>query len=73
MTALKAENSTVRNAALVAIGGAWVAANQKGVDPLAEIDANHAEGHTHHVSAATRLIGDTIIKLGPKPAANGQD
>ena len=24
-------------------------------------------GHTHHLSAAQRLLGDTIITLGPRP------
>ena len=38
------------------------------MDLLATVDPSHAEGHTHHVSAVTRLLGDTMIAIGPSPA-----
>ena len=38
------------------------------VDPLVRFDPAHAEGHTHHLSAAARMIGDAKIVLGPQPS-----
>jgi hypothetical protein len=53
--------------ALLAAG--WLVARQRHLDdPIAPIDAAHAQGHTHHVSAAMRLVGDVYIALGPQPA-----
>lgn len=43
---------------------AWVMLD----DPLARFDPAHAEGHTHHLSAAARWMGDAKIALGPQPA-----
>lgn len=68
LTALKTKNQAAKTAALTAIGAAWLAASQRGVDALTTIDPNHDEGHTHHISAATRIIGDSMMKLGPRPA-----
>jgi hypothetical protein len=55
--------------ALVLLGAGWLAARQAKVeDPLAAIDPAHAEGHTHHISGAAVLLGDTYMMLGPQPA-----
>jgi hypothetical protein len=53
---------------LVGLIGAWLLANRRRLDLLAQIDPAHAEGHTHHLSTAARLMGDIGIALGPKPA-----
>ena len=50
------------------LAGAWAIANHRRVDVLAQLDPAHAEGHTHHLSAAQRAIGDAKIVLGPQPA-----
>ena len=57
-----------RLAALAALGAAWLAAQQQNLDLLAAIDPGHAEGHTHHISAAMAKIGDLQMAIGPKPA-----
>jgi hypothetical protein len=61
-------NRNLRYAALAAITAGWAAAHQANLDPLAHFDPGHAEGHTHHISAAMRLVGDVSMALGPKPA-----
>ncbi|HLF27202.1 MAG TPA: DUF5693 family protein [Anaerolineae bacterium] len=61
-------NRVLRTGTLAALGGAWIAANQRRLDPLARLDPAHAEGHTHHLSAAARLIGDAKLRLGLQPA-----
>jgi hypothetical protein len=66
--ALTISNNQLRFAALAGILAAWRLANQRGLDPLAQFDPAHAEGHTHHLSAAARFLGDAQIALGPKPA-----
>ncbi len=66
--ALSIPNVTLRVGALSALAAAWAAFNQRQIDPLAKIDPAPAEGHTHHLSAAMRLIGDAQIALGPQPA-----
>ncbi len=66
--ALTAENPALRRAGLIVLAGLWAYARQHDLDPLARFDPAHAEGHTHHLSAAARLIGDTQIALGPQPA-----
>lgn len=54
--------------ALVLLGAGWLVARQRKVeDPLAAVDPGHAEGHTHHISAASVLLGDTYMMLGPQP------
>lgn len=58
-----------RPVAGLALAGSWLALwRSNKSDLLAQFDPGHAEGHTHHISAATRLIGDVGIALGPKPA-----
>jgi hypothetical protein len=66
--ALKIPSRGWRTGALAAISGAWYFAWRRNRDPLATVDPAHAEGHTHHLSAAAQLTGDALIALGPKPA-----
>ncbi len=61
-------NRGLRLSAMAALAGAWAIANQRRVDLLARLDPAHAEGHTHHLSAVARWIGDAKIALGPRPA-----
>jgi hypothetical protein len=51
----------------VGLAAAWVAARARTPDLLGSLDKDLPAGHTHHLSAAQRLIGDTIIALGPRP------
>jgi hypothetical protein len=66
--ALTIARPAMRVTALTALAGLWAIAMQRKPDPLAHFDPAHAEGHTHHLSAAARLIGDAHIALGPQPA-----
>ncbi|HLF01022.1 MAG TPA: DUF5693 family protein [Anaerolineales bacterium] len=61
-------NATLRVGALAALAALWIVCNQRNLDPLSQFDPAHAEGHTHHLSAAAQLIGDAQIALGPRPA-----
>jgi hypothetical protein len=65
---LRLPNPALRVGSLAALGLAWAAANQRGLDPILQFDPAQAESHTHHLSSAARLIGDAQIALGPKPA-----
>lgn len=66
---LQAPAGRARVAGLAALAAAWLAARQRGAgDLLATVDAPHPMGHTHHISAAARLVGDLGIWLGPRPA-----
>jgi hypothetical protein len=56
-----------RLAAMGALLAGWTAVRNR-PNLLDQIDAAPAVGHTHHISAATRIIGDTAIRLGPRPA-----
>ena len=62
------EDTRWRVAALAALGAAWYAANKVAPDLLGRLDLDLPAGHTHHLSAAQRMIGDTLIALGPRPA-----
>ena len=57
-----------RAGALAALAGAWLLARRQGRDVLAQVDPGHAEGHTHHISAAMAALGDAQMAVGPKPA-----
>ncbi|MBK9054988.1 MAG: hypothetical protein IPL78_30030 [Chloroflexi bacterium] len=57
-----------RAGALAGLGGAWLLTRQRGVDVLAQVDPGHAQGHTHHISAAMAMVGDVMMTIGPKPA-----
>ncbi len=65
---LQLPNSSSKAAALAVLGAGWLAAQQRQLDLLAAIDPGHAEGHTHHISAAMAKIGDIQMAIGPKPA-----
>lgn len=66
--ALTLENRALRLAALAGLAAAWHLANTRGLDPLARFDPAPAEGHTHHLSAAARWLGDLQIAAGAQPA-----
>ncbi|MEK7324623.1 MAG: hypothetical protein AAB217_05135, partial [Chloroflexota bacterium] len=66
--ALSIPDRVLRVGTLATLAGLWTFCNQRHIDLLAMFDPAHAEGHTHHLSAAARLIGDAKIALGPQPA-----
>jgi hypothetical protein len=45
----------------------WQLTRRLAPDPLARFDASPAMSHTHHLSTAMRVMGDTMLKLGPRP------
>ncbi len=53
---------------LAALGAAWFGLRRVQVDVLDALDKDLPAGHTHHLSAAQRVVGDAIIALGPRPA-----
>lgn len=61
------ENPKTRALGLAALGAGWYAANKFAPDVLARLDRDLPAGHTHHLSAAQRMIGDALIALGPRP------
>lgn len=65
---LSIPNRELRVGALAALGATWMFARNRHLDLLAGIDPGHAEGHTHHLSAAARKVGDLSIALGARPA-----
>lgn len=67
VAALQFESPKTKAIMIAILTGAWLAAQKSG-DLLGKIDAPHAEGHTHHVSVANRIVGDLSMKLGLKPA-----
>ena len=52
---------------LAAAAAAWLAVRTRTPDLLGQLDQDLPAGHTHHLSAAQRMIGDTVIALGPRP------
>jgi Family of unknown function (DUF5693) len=52
---------------LAAVGIAWLAVRSRTADLLGQLDQDLPAGHTHHLSAAQRMMGDTLIALGPRP------
>lgn len=54
--------------ALTLLGLGWYVSNKFTPDLLGRLDKDLPAGHTHHLSAAQRFIGDTLIALGPRPA-----
>jgi hypothetical protein len=67
-TILQLPNNASKVAALAVLGAGWLAARQQNLDVLASVDPGHAEGHTHHISAAMAVLGDIQMAIGPKPA-----
>jgi hypothetical protein len=53
--------------ALAGLGAAWLLARARTPDLLGDLDRDLPSGHTHHLSAAQRVIGDAVIALGPRP------
>lgn len=53
---------------LASLAVGWLLARQRDVDLLGQLDPGHAEGHTHHISAAMALLGDVQMAIGPRPA-----
>ncbi len=51
----------------MAVGLAWLVLRQRTPDLLGQLDQDLPAGHTHHLSAAQRMLGDTVIALGPRP------
>jgi hypothetical protein len=66
--ALTIAHPAIRISTLTTLASFWAFAVQRKFDALARFDPAHAEGHTHHLSAAARLVGDAQIALGPQPA-----
>ncbi|MCB8946201.1 MAG: hypothetical protein H6658_20850 [Ardenticatenaceae bacterium] len=66
--ALKIPHPATRAAALAALSGGWLLARRQNLDLLSLVDPGHAEGHTHHISAAMAFVGDVQMAFGPKPA-----
>ncbi len=52
---------------LAAVGAAWLAVRMRTPDLLGQLDQDLPAGHTHHLSAAQRIMGDAVIALGPRP------
>jgi hypothetical protein len=66
-SALAMPDRAARLNLLALLGAAWWAARRLGLDALAALDPAHAEGHTHHISAAQRALGDLVLAAGPRP------
>jgi hypothetical protein len=45
----------------------WYATRRLVPDPFGRFDMAPAMSHTHHLSAAMRRVGDTMLALGPRP------
>lgn len=65
---LQFPNNNTKVAALTVLGAGWLAARRQNLDVLSALDPGHAEGHTHHISAAMATLGDIQMAIGPKPA-----
>ena len=52
---------------LAAVGAAWLAVRMRTPDLLGQLDQDLPAGHTHHLSAAQRIMGDAVMALGPRP------
>ena len=57
----------LKTLALATLGLSWYTAGKFNPDLLGSLDRDLPAGHTHHLSAAQRLIGDMLIALGPRP------
>ncbi|MCB8988910.1 MAG: hypothetical protein H6661_14310 [Ardenticatenaceae bacterium] len=65
---LQLPTNSTKAAALAMLGAGYLAARQQNLDVLSTLDPSHAEGHTHHISAAMATIGNIQMAIGPKPA-----
>jgi hypothetical protein len=50
------------------LGGVWLLVRARVPDLLGQLDQDLPAGHTHHLSAAQRLLGDALIAIGPRPS-----
>jgi len=66
--ALQLPNRNARLGVTAALAAGWLAARRVEPDLLSRFDPGHAEGHTHHISAAMAALGDLQMAVGPKPA-----
>jgi hypothetical protein len=66
--ALKIPNPAARASTLAALASVWLLAQRQNLDLLSLVDPAHAQGHTHHISAAMAFVGDVQMAIGPKPA-----
>ncbi len=70
LVALLAQENISRRAksfSSVGVIAGWQLTRRLAPDPLARLDSSPAEGHTHHLSAAMRVVGDVLLRLGPRP------
>lgn len=65
---MKIPNPMARVAALASLTGGWLLLHRHDIDLLSLVDPDHAQGHTHHISAAMAYVGDVQMAVGPKPA-----
>ncbi len=61
-------NRAMRLGVQTTLCGVWYATGRRKLDVLSQFDPAHAEGHTHHLSTAQRIVGDARIRFGPQPA-----
>ncbi|MGH2524184.1 MAG: DUF5693 family protein, partial [Anaerolineales bacterium] len=61
------DDRNLKMLALAALGLGWYASRKFSPDILGALDRDLPAGHTHHLSAAQRMIGDALIALGPRP------
>jgi hypothetical protein len=61
------DNPKLKAIALAALGLSWYVTNKASPDVLGRLDNDLPAGHTHHLSAAQRFVGDVLIALGPRP------
>lgn len=47
----------------------WLARTRLPADPIERLTRSHPYGHTHHLSAARRRLGDLVLALSPQPLA----
>jgi len=53
--------------ALAGLGIGWYVTRRFAPDVLGGLDRDLPAGHTHHLSAFQRMLGDALILLGPRP------
>jgi hypothetical protein len=61
------DDSRLRHLALAGLLVAWRGLRAITPDLLGELDRDLPAGHTHHLSAAQRAIGDALLAIGPRP------
>ncbi len=64
--ALQLREPRLRTAVLGAGILGWLLTRRR--DVLGQLDRDHAESHTHHLSTLGRVVGDVKLRIGPRPA-----